>query len=165
MTDGIGGVIWNEPAAWAARCDPRTCPICQRGAPEDVLLDLDRSWVVAPPRAPLPGYVAVFAKAHAVEPFHLPAEDRRAFWDDALLVAAALSDHFRSIKMNYEIHGNTIPHLHLHLFPRFREDPHVGGPIDSRKAMFVRTREDLDGIRAAIQRAFERERGHSSLNR
>ncbi|MGB6535125.1 MAG: hypothetical protein WBF58_04100 [Xanthobacteraceae bacterium] len=32
--------------------------------------------------------------------------------------------------MNYEIHGNTIPHLHLHIFPRYRGDPFEGRPID-----------------------------------
>jgi diadenosine tetraphosphate (Ap4A) HIT family hydrolase len=23
-----------------------------------------------------------------------------------------------TVKLNYEIHGNTIPHLHMHLYPR-----------------------------------------------
>ena len=26
-------------------------------------------------------------------------------------------------KMNYEVHGNTIPHLHMHFFPRYAGDP------------------------------------------
>jgi diadenosine tetraphosphate (Ap4A) HIT family hydrolase len=33
--------------------------------------------------------------------------------------------------MNYEIHGNTIPHLHVHLFLRYKGDPFEGGPINS----------------------------------
>jgi len=37
-----------------------------------------------------------------------------------------------AVKLNYEIHGNEIPHLHVHLFPRYRGDPFEGGPIDSK---------------------------------
>jgi diadenosine tetraphosphate (Ap4A) HIT family hydrolase len=34
--------------------------------------------------------------------------------------------------MNYEIHGNSIPHLHMHFFPRYRGDHFEGRPIDPR---------------------------------
>ncbi|HSP47461.1 MAG TPA: hypothetical protein VLN47_05225, partial [Clostridiaceae bacterium] len=39
---------------------------------------------------------------------------------------------------NSEVHGNTIPHLHVHLYPRFCDDPFPGQPIDYRQK-----REDL----------------------
>ena len=34
--------------------------------------------------------------------------------------------------MNYEIHGNTIPHLHMHLFPRYVGDAFENQPINPR---------------------------------
>ena len=37
-----------------------------------------------------------------------------------------------AVKMNYEIHGNTIPHLHLHLFPRYVGDPFKNQLINPR---------------------------------
>jgi diadenosine tetraphosphate (Ap4A) HIT family hydrolase len=155
MSDEIGGAIWADPEAWTARLEPGGCPVCQRGEPEHVLVELPRSWVVAPPRAPVPGYVAVFAKTHAVEPYDLAPTERIAFWEEALMVARALSDLIRPIKTNYEIHGNTVPHLHMHLFPRSRDDPHVGGPIDARKNPYLRSREDLGRIRDAVRLAME----------
>ena len=42
--------------------------------------------------------------------------------------------------MNYEIHGNSIPHLHLHLYPRFPGDPFEGRPIAMDAPAFTRTR-------------------------
>ncbi len=36
--------------------------------------------------------------------------------------------------MNYEIHGNTAPHLHVHVFSRHIGDQFEGGPIDPRAA-------------------------------
>ena len=97
--------------------------------------------------------MAVVAKRHVVEPFELPASSGFAFWRDVLLVAKALADLFSPVKMNYEIHGNTIPHLHVHLYPRFHADPFVGRPIDPREASFVRSKADRTRIGRVIRRA------------
>ncbi len=129
------------------------CPICRRGRPRDVVAILRAAWVSAPPRAALPGYVAVVAKRHVVEPFELPPSSGVAFWRDVMLVAKALADLFSAIKMNYEIHGNTIPHLHVHLYPRYQADPFAGRPIDSREASFVRSKAERSRIGRAIRRA------------
>ena len=40
-----------------------------------------------------------------------------------------------SVKMNYEVHGNTIPHLHMHFFPRYPGDPFEGAPTVERSAL------------------------------
>jgi diadenosine tetraphosphate (Ap4A) HIT family hydrolase len=45
--------------------------------------------------------------------------------------------------MNYEIHGNSIRHLHMHLFPRHDGDPFEGQPIDGSRGGFERERDDL----------------------
>lgn len=121
-----------------------TCPICARGAPLDVIAELEATWATAGPEAPLPGYVCVVAKRHVVEPFELPAPEMDAFWRETMLVARALSGVVRPAKMNYEIHGNTIPHLHMHLYPRFPGDPGIGA------ASFTRSRDELARLRAAI---------------
>jgi diadenosine tetraphosphate (Ap4A) HIT family hydrolase len=70
-----------------------------------------------------------------------------------MLVARALNDELRPAKLNYEIHGNTIPHLHLHLYPRTEEDPFVGRPIDGAAHLFERSADDLDRLRQAVARA------------
>ncbi len=157
--------MWRNPAAWAKRRQKAGCPICRRGRPRDVVAVLSASWASAPSRAPLPGYVAVVAKRHVVEPFELSASSRHAFWEDVMLVAKALSDLLSPAKMNYELHGNTIPHLHVHVYPRYVDDPFVGGPIDPRRASFVRTRDELLRIRRAIRDASMRARRRQSSRR
>jgi len=126
------------------------CPICERGAPLDVIAELEASWVTAGEEAPLPGYACVVCKRHVVEPFDLPAAESAAFWREAMLVARALHGLLEPAKMNYQIHGNTIPHLHMHLFPRFAGDPYEGGPIDPCRHSFRRSRDELDQMRAAM---------------
>jgi diadenosine tetraphosphate (Ap4A) HIT family hydrolase len=36
---------------------------------------------------------------------------------------------FDPVKLNYLTLGNTVPHLHTHVLPRYRDDPAPGGPI------------------------------------
>ena len=121
-----------------------TCPICDRGTPLDVIVEFEATWVTAGAEAPLPGYACVVSKRHVVEPFELPGAELAAFWREAMLVAQALSGAVRPTKMNYEIHGNTIPHLHMHLYPRYPGDPGIGS------ASFMRSRDEIARLRDAI---------------
>jgi diadenosine tetraphosphate (Ap4A) HIT family hydrolase len=74
------------------------------------------------------GYSVVIAKQHATELYHLPDAERRQYLDDMVGVAAAIDRAFRPRKMNYECLGNTVPHLHWHLFPRYAGDPNPKRP-------------------------------------
>ena len=66
-----------------------------------------------------------------------------------MLAGRALNSLFSPRKMNYEIHGNTIPHLHMHLYPRYAGDPYGTGPIDGR-ATFHRSSADLAHMKRAL---------------
>jgi len=128
----------------------RPCPICARGKPLDVLVDLTSTWVTAAVAAPLPGYVCVVSKVHVREPYELRGDVRRAWWEEVSVVAEAVQIATQSPKLNYEIHGNTIPHLHLHVFPRFPGDPFDQSPIDPRRGSIRRSEADLERLRSAI---------------
>jgi diadenosine tetraphosphate (Ap4A) HIT family hydrolase len=126
------------------------CVICEQDGPLDVIGETDRVWITAPPDAPLPGYVCVIAKLHVEEPYELVGDDRRGFWDDAMRTAEALATFVQPQKMNYEIYGNTVRHLHMHLFPRFEGDPFQGRPIDGASRGYSRTSEQLRRLRHAV---------------
>lgn len=130
--------------------DAHDCPICARGTPLDVVAELESTWVTAGAEAPLPGYACVVAKRHVVEPFELAADDQSAFWLEAMQVAQVLSVLYEPMKLNYEIHGNTIPHLHMHLYPRFEGDPYSGAPIDPRLHSFRRSDVELQVLSDAL---------------
>jgi diadenosine tetraphosphate (Ap4A) HIT family hydrolase len=44
-------------------------------------------------------------------------------------VARALAAVYRPLKMNYELLGNEVPHIHWHLIPRLSGDPAARGPV------------------------------------
>ena len=141
--------MWRDPIEWEARRSEATCPVCRGGRPPDTLVELDATWVISPARAALPGYACLISKRHANEPFDLPEADRAAFWDETNRVAAALDRHLSPVKINYEIHGNTIPHLHMHLFPRQVGDRFEGRPIDGSDQV-DRTDAELAAVRDAL---------------
>ena len=68
-------------------------------------------------------------KWHETELHGLADKDRKQFLEDMSLVARLLSKAFRPDKMNYELLGNSMPHLHWHLVPRYVSDPMWGRPI------------------------------------
>jgi diadenosine tetraphosphate (Ap4A) HIT family hydrolase len=141
---------WTDPEIWAERLTPKGCPFC-RSEPWSAHVELPASWAIIPEEAVLPGYVLVVSKRHVIEPFELPPQESAQFWADAMHTAAAVASVVQPVKVNYEIHGNTIPHLHLHIFPRFRGDPFERSPIDPHAvAPTRRSAAEIAALRRAI---------------
>jgi diadenosine tetraphosphate (Ap4A) HIT family hydrolase len=79
-----------------------------------------------------PGYVYVIWKGrHVAEPTELSAHERAGFWSEVTLVASAMEERYQPIKMNWLSLGNGVPHLHVHLVPRYVDDPAAGGPMEA----------------------------------
>lgn len=75
------------------------------------------------------GYCVLVSRLHARELSELPDEVRRAHLDEMCLLARAIERGFRPHKLNYELLGNQVPHLHWHLFPRSIDDPARLSPV------------------------------------
>jgi len=75
------------------------------------------------------GYTFLTLKWHEEELYYLADKDRKAFLEDMSTVATALAKALKPDKMNYELLGNGMPHLHWHLIPRYTSDPMWGRPI------------------------------------
>ncbi len=75
------------------------------------------------------GYCVLISRRHATELSQLKPEERRAFLDEMCLLARAVEDCFQPRKLNYELLGNQVPHLHWHLFPRYDFDPEKQKPV------------------------------------
>ena len=124
--------LWNDRAAWSALSSGAACPICRRPEPLGVVAKLEASWVTMQEAAPVRGYVCLVSRTHVVELHELPGAAASAFMRDAQRVSRAVASATGAVKMNYEIHGNSIPHLHMHFFPRYRGDQFEGQPINPR---------------------------------
>jgi diadenosine tetraphosphate (Ap4A) HIT family hydrolase len=148
------GRLWSDdPRTWQNLCTAAECPICDRleaGDDQNVLAATELVIVTGEPDATLPGYVCVTSRHHVIEPYELSLDSQAEFFLDAMSVARGLARATQPVKMNYEIHGNTIPHLHMHLFPRQPGDAYVGYVITSR-VWFNRTSAELQVMGEAIR--------------
>jgi len=102
------------------------------GAPGQVyrkIADLPTSVAVLGPDQFHRGYSLVIAKRHATELFELPEAESMQYYRDMLVVARAVAAAFRPRKLNYELLGNLVPHLHWHVLPRYADDPNPQHPV------------------------------------
>jgi diadenosine tetraphosphate (Ap4A) HIT family hydrolase len=76
------------------------------------------------------GYsIVTWRGRHVAEPTELSGEEAAAWWDELVGVGRALERHFQPVKLNYELLGNSVPHLHAHVLPRYADDPRPGWPF------------------------------------
>lgn len=118
---------------WLAMTVPAQCPVCQdRSMPEGMvdIYEFSSAWLNAVPVDCLKGACHLLAKQHVVELYDFNRADLLAFMQAVQYSARALKVVTEAVKINYEIHGNSIPHLHVHLYPRYQDDPFPGQPID-----------------------------------
>ena len=76
------------------------------------------------------GYtVVIWRGRHVAEPTELTPAEAECYWAELLEVGRRLERHLRPVKMNYDILGNSLPHLHTHVVPRYADDPKPGWPF------------------------------------
>jgi diadenosine tetraphosphate (Ap4A) HIT family hydrolase len=111
------------------------CPFCDKLSAlselpgDEVVWQFAHSVALLGPWQFYHGYCVLVARTHATELSQLPPDERRAYLDEMCLLAAAIEAAFRPHKLNYELLGNQVPHLHWHLFPRSAHDPDVLNPV------------------------------------
>ncbi len=73
--------------------------------------------------------VVVWRGRHVAEPTELTDVEAAAYWRELLIVGRAIETVMRPLKLNYNLLGNAIPHLHTHVVPRYDDDPNPGWPF------------------------------------
>jgi diadenosine tetraphosphate (Ap4A) HIT family hydrolase len=93
------------------------------------IAELEHSYLILNRDQFFPGYCLLFTKQHQTELFLLDKEVRQGLMEEVSRVAQALAACFQPDKLNYELLGNMVPHIHWHLVPRFRSEPLWPRPI------------------------------------
>ena len=129
------------PADWDERKRGTGCPMCAEGRPDDNgfgprIHRGERSDAYLQ-RADVgqPGYtIVIWRGRHVADPTELSPDDASGYFAEVLRVGRALEAHYRPIKLNFEMLGNSLPHLHTHIVPRYLDDGSPGHP-----ALFMRS--------------------------
>ena len=111
------------------------CPFCQklnnlRELPnEELVWQFPHSVALLGPWQYYQGYCILVARRHATELFQLSRPERGGYLEELSLLAQAIGETFQPHKLNYELLGNQVPHLHWHVFPRYSDDPDRLRPV------------------------------------
>jgi len=95
------------------------------------------------------GYSVVVYNTHETTLENLPEKNQIQFYRDMLKISSAIVKAFKPDKMNYELLGNWVPHLHWHVVPRYKTDPCWGNPIWTRPDVSLKL--DGEGNRRIIE--------------
>ena len=110
------------------------CPFCKAIANPaaawggNLIWQFPHSFAILGPWQYFTGYCMLVSREHASELSQL-GKNRTAFLDEMALLAEAIEKCFQPHKLNYELLGNQVPHLHWHLFPRSADDPNRLRPV------------------------------------
>ena len=122
---------------YARHAQEEFCPPCNaEPMPEglDDIAELEYSWATAeyPGQGRLFGKMHMLLKPHFIHFDEVPEDTMLGFMREVQRVGGALRRVTGAVKINYEMHANTGPHLHVHLFPRYLDDDFPSAPIDYR---------------------------------
>jgi diadenosine tetraphosphate (Ap4A) HIT family hydrolase len=73
--------------------------------------------------------IVVFRARHVADLTALSGDEVAAYWRDVQTAARMIEQVFAPCHMNYQLLGNIVPHLHVHLTPRYLDDPFPGRPL------------------------------------
>lgn len=107
------------------------CKACQGTWPrqDHFIADLGSSKVYLHDDQFFPGWTVVVFQRHATELFQLTPTERFQLIEEVNRVAAISADVHHAEKMNYELLGNQLPHIHWHIIPRLASDPAPLEPV------------------------------------
>jgi diadenosine tetraphosphate (Ap4A) HIT family hydrolase len=107
------------------------CPACSGlwPAPAQTIADCGTTVAYLHDDQFFPGWTFLLLKRHATELWQLAPAERAALIEEVARVARALAAAFDAVKVNYELLGNQIAHIHWHLIPRRADDPAPRAPV------------------------------------
>ncbi len=112
-----------------------TCFICQRiqliKQQQNIYFvkELSTAYIVLGDHQYFKGYTLLLFKQHACELHELSLSSKQQFLLDMSYTAEAVFKAFKPQKLNYELLGNSAPHLHWHIFPRYANDLLPNSPV------------------------------------
>lgn len=102
----------------------------------------------------------VYDPAHVTRPSELSPAEWQQFASDTRVAELSVTRAFQPDHVNLECLGNTVPHLHVGIIPRYRSDPRWGHPIwmTSRAEMpkTLATDAECEELALALRQQLER---------
>jgi diadenosine tetraphosphate (Ap4A) HIT family hydrolase len=97
------------------------------------------------------GRCNVVFDGHRKELFDLSKEELSAFMMDVSRVAQAITRAFSPDKLNYGAFGDTMPHLHMHVVPKYKDKENWGSTFVMNPAQVYLSDEEYSAMITKIK--------------
>ena len=94
-----------------------------------------------------PGFLRVVLDRHVAEMTDLEPSERDRLMNVVFAAERVVRELYRPDKVNLASFGNQVPHVHWHVIPRYRDDPHFPEPAWGAPQRAARTRPDVRDLR------------------
>lgn len=103
------------------------CPFCNPESGREVIIDWDTVYSMYDRFPVSKGHVLVIPKRHCADYFELKSEEQTSCWEMVNEIKTMLTEKYNPDGFNIGINineaaGQTIPHVHVHLIPRYKGD-------------------------------------------
>lgn len=76
------------------------------------------------------GRCIVELKSHKTEYFMMDKEEKQEFFDALTITAQAIYELYEPNKLNYATFGDLVPHVHVHVVPKYKDGLQWGSAFD-----------------------------------
>jgi diadenosine tetraphosphate (Ap4A) HIT family hydrolase len=131
---------WMPREKWEALVRGENCPLCIKENDDDfgyAVADMSINRLILMKNQYVAGYCVLICHKHVREPYELTEEEQQKFFNDMMNVGKSLESVYKADKMNFQILGNSVPHLHCHIEPRYYGDSSPGRPIDPNSNVLI----------------------------
>ncbi|ACM93044.1 histidine triad (HIT) protein [Nautilia profundicola AmH] len=128
-----------------------SCPLCNPQN-ENVIFQNDFIRVILVDE--IPGYIRVITQKHIKEFSDLSYEEAVKITLLTKQIEKAIINTLNPDKVNIAMLGNMVPHLHIHIIPRFKNDPWWPGATfceKQREFDYPVTQKDLNNLITSIK--------------
>lgn len=97
------------------------------------------------------GRCIVALKEHKTEYFQLDPSENAGYFAEVSRVAKAIYDLYHPDKINYATYGDGVPHVHVHIVPKYRDSLNWGAPFDDTLPKVLLSDEEYGEMIAALR--------------
>ncbi len=113
------------------------CFYCEDGSRRKSLMSeicrLNYSTIYLNHNQKFPGRCVVMFNDHKTEYFQLTKEERDGYFEEVAITAKAICELYHPDKINYATFGDLVPHVHMHVVPKYQNGPDWGLPFDDTR--------------------------------
>ena len=135
-----------------------SCPLCEKVEKTQhpyLIKELVHSKWYLGDHQYFPGYTVLVSKHHIKEMTELSRKERGEFFEELMWVQEIVEKTFKPDKINLSSLGNVVPHVHWHLFARFKSEDCFSYPVWRQMDKFAEKKisnEEASSIIQKIQR-------------